>query len=51
VLEFAQSGDCRMARLVRYFGDTRDARPCGRATPAPRTPPWAAASAPRRGAS
>ncbi|MBI5549549.1 MAG: ATP-dependent DNA helicase RecQ [Deltaproteobacteria bacterium] len=29
VLEFAQSGDCRMARLVRYFGDTRDARPCG----------------------
>ncbi|MGC4117577.1 MAG: ATP-dependent DNA helicase RecQ [Myxococcales bacterium] len=29
VLDFAQSGDCRMARLVRYFGDTRDARPCG----------------------
>jgi len=29
VLEFAQSGDCRMARLVRYFGDVRDARPCG----------------------
>jgi len=29
VLEFAQSGDCRMARLVRYFGDVRDAGECG----------------------
>ena len=29
VLDFAQSGDCRMGRLVRYFGDTRDAGDCG----------------------
>lgn len=29
VLDFAQSSDCRMTRLVRHFGDTRDARPCG----------------------
>ena len=29
VLDFAQSSDCRMTRLVRHFGDTRDGRPCG----------------------
>ena len=29
VLDFAQSSDCRMTRLVRHFGDTRDARACG----------------------
>ena len=28
VLEFAQSSDCRMVRLVRHFGETRDAKPC-----------------------
>ncbi len=29
VLDFAQAGDCRMVRLVRYFGETRETRPCG----------------------
>ncbi len=29
VLDFAQSSDCRMTRLVRHFGDVRDARACG----------------------
>jgi superfamily II DNA helicase RecQ len=29
VLQFAQSGDCRMVRLVRHFGETRDEEPCG----------------------
>ncbi len=29
VMDFAQSTDCRMTRLVRHFGDTRDGRPCG----------------------
>jgi DNA topoisomerase-3 len=29
VVDFAQSSDCRMTRLVRHFGDTRDVRPCG----------------------
>jgi DNA topoisomerase-3 len=29
VAEFAQSGGCRMVRLVRYFGERRDSRPCG----------------------
>jgi len=29
VLDFAQSGGCRMARLIRHFGETRDSKPCG----------------------
>jgi DNA topoisomerase-3 len=29
VLDFAQSTDCRMVRLIRHFGDLRDGRPCG----------------------
>ncbi|MFH0900081.1 MAG: DNA topoisomerase 3 [Pseudomonadota bacterium] len=29
VLDFAQSGGCRMVRLVRHFGETRDTEPCG----------------------
>ncbi len=29
VLDFAQSSDCRMTRLVRHFGDVTDSRPCG----------------------
>ncbi|OFX26501.1 MAG: hypothetical protein A2V77_22105 [Anaeromyxobacter sp. RBG_16_69_14] len=29
VLQFAQSGDCRMVRLVRHFGETRDEESCG----------------------
>ncbi|MBL8949207.1 MAG: DNA topoisomerase 3 [Myxococcaceae bacterium] len=29
VLDFAQSSDCRMTRLVRHFGDVRDGRACG----------------------
>ncbi|MGI5865581.1 MAG: RecQ family ATP-dependent DNA helicase [Myxococcales bacterium] len=29
ILDFAQSNGCRMVRLVRYFGETRDTRPCG----------------------
>jgi hypothetical protein len=29
VVGFAQSRGCRMVQLVRYFGETRDARPCG----------------------
>jgi DNA topoisomerase-3 len=29
VLDFAQSGGCRMVRLVRHFGEARDTRPCG----------------------
>ena len=29
VMEFAQAGDCRMVRLVRYFGETRDKQACG----------------------
>jgi superfamily II DNA helicase RecQ len=29
VLGFAQAGDCRMARLVRHFGETRDTEACG----------------------
>ena len=29
VLDFAQSSDCRMTRLVRHFGDVRDVRACG----------------------
>jgi DNA topoisomerase-3 len=29
VLQFAQSGDCRMVRLVRHFGETRDEELCG----------------------
>ncbi len=27
--EFARSVHCRMVRLIRHFGDTRDDRPCG----------------------
>lgn len=30
VLDFAQSSDCRMTRLVRHFGDHSDGRACGR---------------------
>jgi DNA topoisomerase-3 len=29
VAEFARSVHCRMVRLIRHFGDTRDDRPCG----------------------
>ncbi len=29
VLDFANSTDCRMTRLVRHFGDRADERPCG----------------------
>jgi superfamily II DNA helicase RecQ len=29
MLSFAQSGGCRMVRLVRHFGEARDTRPCG----------------------
>ncbi len=29
VVNFAQSGGCRMVRLVRHFGETRDGKPCG----------------------
>ncbi|HEY3358593.1 MAG TPA: ATP-dependent DNA helicase RecQ, partial [Polyangia bacterium] len=29
-LEFAQGGGCRMVRLLRHFGETRDRRACGR---------------------
>jgi DNA topoisomerase-3 len=29
IVEFAESSDCRMVRLVRHFGDTRDRHPCG----------------------
>ena len=29
VVDFAQSSGCRMARLVRYFGESRDTRSCG----------------------
>ncbi|MBK7864734.1 MAG: DNA topoisomerase 3 [Archangiaceae bacterium] len=29
VIDFAQSSDCRMTRLVRHFGDARDGRACG----------------------
>ena len=29
VLDFAQSGGCRMVRLVRHFGEARDTKPCG----------------------
>jgi DNA topoisomerase-3 len=29
MLAFARSSDCRMVRLVRHFGDTRDRCPCG----------------------
>jgi RecQ family ATP-dependent DNA helicase len=29
VLGFAQASDCRMARLVRHFGETRDTEACG----------------------
>jgi DNA topoisomerase-3 len=29
VMGFAQGGGCRMVRLIRHFGETRDARPCG----------------------
>jgi DNA topoisomerase-3 len=29
VLDFAQSSDCRMVRLIRHFGDLRDGRACG----------------------
>jgi len=29
MLEYAQSGGCRMTGIVRYFGDLRDRRPCG----------------------
>jgi DNA topoisomerase III len=29
VVSFAQSGGCRMVRLVRHFGETRDGKPCG----------------------
>ena len=29
VVGFAQSRGCRMVQLLRYFGETRDRRPCG----------------------
>jgi len=29
VLDFAQSGGCRMVRLVRHFGEIHETRPCG----------------------
>ena len=29
VLDFAQSGSCRMVRLVRHFGEIHETRPCG----------------------
>ena len=29
VVDFAQSSSCRMVRLVRHFGETRDTRACG----------------------
>lgn len=29
VLRFTESSECRMAALVRHFGDVEDARPCG----------------------
>ncbi|MFL5260956.1 MAG: DNA topoisomerase 3 [Anaeromyxobacteraceae bacterium] len=29
VMGFAQGGGCRMVRLVRHFGEMRDAEPCG----------------------
>jgi DNA topoisomerase-3 len=29
MFEFAESADCRMVRLIRHFGDTRDRHACG----------------------
>jgi len=29
VMSFARAGGCRMARLVRHFGETLDTKPCG----------------------
>jgi RecQ family ATP-dependent DNA helicase len=29
MMDFARSGDCRMTRLVRHFGETRDTEACG----------------------